>query len=293
MAVEPIITNEKEYKEYQDKLMEEEAAAIAHPTPTVQYEIPIGPERPSSFREKVETKARDIKEDVKRAPSKAYESIKSGIGNIKKNYEKNVEYERDRAETERKVKSSPEYIRRKAEHEFVMSEQSARRQASAPRRSSTRAAPSLITMGNYKPAYSGKSTSKGSGFGGVSYQPAFRGQMMNAPVNTPAPVRVFKLKSTHTNSFGSGAMPKIGNFGGSSLMPKIGGQGKKIETPKMGNFTFGSIPKIGGSITHKGSVKSIGLRTNIGVLGEIPKIEFGMNKKPIVKKKSKRRSKKR
>src|SRR5208282_6694721 len=98
MVVEPIITNEKEYAEYQRTLQEEEAAAVANPTPTVQYENPIGPKRPynpnqyespigperrPSFREKAETKLRNVGE-----------SIKSGIGNIKHNYEENVEYER-------------------------------------------------------------------------------------------------------------------------------------------------------------------------------------------------------
>lgn len=293
--VEPIVTNQKEYEAYQRTLQEEEAAAIAHPTPTVQYESPIGPERPPTFREKVETKARDIKEDIKRAPSKAYESIKSGIGKVKKKYEEDVEYERERAETERKVKSSPEYIKAKAQHELRMEEVRASRGSgggrAAPRRSSTRAAPSLITMGSYKPAYSGRSTLPGVGFSG-SYKSVYGGQHM-APAAPPVRVGI-KTAPIHITSFGSGAMPKIGNFVGSSIMPKIGGQGKKIETPKMGNFTFGAIPKIGGSITHKGSVKSMGLKTNIGVLGEIPKIGFGLKKKPPVKRKTtNRRSKKR
>jgi hypothetical protein len=305
MKVEPIATDKDAYDEYQREMQNEDMEAREHPTPTTQYESPIGPERPPTFREKIETKARDIKEDIKRAPSKAYESVKESIGKAKKQYEKNVEYERERAETERKVKSSPEYIRRKAEHEFIVEEQRARRSASAPRRrGSTISTPSLMTMGTYKPAYTGKSTSIGSGFGSGGYQPAFRGQVMAPPA--PAPARVVKThvhelksKPIKITTFGSGAMPKIGNFAGTSIMPKIGGGGKKIDMPRIGGISFGTIPKMGSSITHKGSVKSLGLKTNIGMLGETPtfklgetpKIGIGLKKKPVVKKKIKRSKK--
>ncbi len=293
MAVEPIITNEKEYEEYQRKQMEEEAEAIANPKATTQYESPIGPEREPSFRKKIESKARDISEGIKAAPGKAYEGIKTGVGNIKKNYEENVEYERKRARVEREVKSSPEYIKRQAEHELYMEEVRARKSASAPRRGSTKAVSSIVSVGTYKPAYSGRSTMPGIGFGG-GYQPAYRGQTMAAAKPVKSHVQKLKTAPIHITSFGSGAMPKIGNFGGISTLPKIGGHDKKIETPKIGGFSFGTIPKIGGSITHKGSVKSIGLNTNIGKLGEIPKIEFGMKKAPVKsKRKTKRRSKKR
>lgn len=284
MAVEPIITDQKEYEEYQRALQEEEAEAIAHPKPTTMYESPIGPERPPSFREKVESRAKDIKESIKRAPTRTYEKIKSGIGGIKKHYEEEVEYERKRAKTEREYKSSPEYIAHKAEHELKMEEMSARRQPS--RRGSTMATPSLITMGNYKPAYSGKSTVPRAVFGG-GYQPAYNGQMMSmetprvvkAPI-VKAPVKhTIKTQPIKITSFGSGAMPKIGTFG--SSIPKIGGGGKKIETPKIGSGLFNSIPKIGKTITHKGSIKSIDIKTNIGIIGEVPKIGLGLKKKPI------------
>jgi hypothetical protein len=287
-VVEPIATDTDAYEAF-EKRMENEARE--HPKSTVQYEKAIGPERPTvTFRERAETKARDIKESVKRAPGRAYESIKSGIGEIKRGYEEDVEYEKKRAKAEREVKASPEYITKKAEHALRMEELQARGGGrAAPRRGSIRAAPSLITMGSYKPAYSGRSTLPGVGFGG-SYKSAYGGQTMGVAV----PVRVgIKTAPIHITSFGSGAMPKIGHFAGSSLMPKMGGMGKKIEAPKIGNFTFGAIPTIGSTITHKGSVKSIGLKTNIGKLGEIPKIEFGLKKNPIKRKTTKRRSKKR
>jgi hypothetical protein len=279
--VEKIITDDKDaFEEYQREQLEAEEAARAYPTPTEQYESPIGPERPTptSFREKVETKARDIKEKVL-----------SKVGDIKKNYE------RKRAKTERDVKSTPEYLTKKAEHDLYMEEMRARSSGgsgrAAPRRSSTKAMPSLITMGGYKSAYTGKSTAPSVSFGG-GYKPAYTGQM---PMGVPRPVTISnkpmsKPKPIKITSFGSGAMPKIGNFSGSSLLPKIGGGGKKMETPKIG-FSFGATPKIGKSITHMGSVKSLGLKTNIGILGEIPKIGFGLKKK-TVKRKVKRKGRK-
>jgi hypothetical protein len=290
MKVEPIATNEDEYEKYQREQMEEDLEVRAHPKPTEQYEQPIGPERPqpTSFREKVESKAMDIKESIKSAPTRTYEKIKSGIGNIKKNYEEEVEYGRKRAKVEREVKSSPEYLSKKAEHELRMEEVRARSRPT-PRRGSTMATPSLIKMRNYIPAYSGKSTIPRAGFGG-NYQPAYTGQIMS--MGTPSVVKapVKKLTPVKITSFGSGAMPKMGNFGGSSLMPKIGGSGKKMETPKIG-FSFGEIPKIGKSITHKGSVRSIGFNTNINPIGDIPKIGFGLKKK-TVKRKVKRKGRK-
>jgi hypothetical protein len=289
--VEPIITNQKEYEDYQRRQMEEDEVARANPTPTQQYDSPIGPERPqpTSFRKKVESKAMDIKESIKSAPTRTYEKIKSGIGNIKKNYEEKVEYERKRAKVEREVKSSPEYLSKKAEHELHMEEVRVRSRPT-PSRGSTMATPSLITMGNYRPTYSGKSTIPRAGFGG-GYQPAYTGQIMS--MGTPSVVKapVKKLTPVKITSFGSGAMPKMGNFGGSSLMPKIGGGGKKIESVKIGSGLLGSIPKIGKLITHKGSPQSINVKTNIGILGEIPKFGFGLKKKAPVKRKTKRSKK--
>jgi len=294
--VEPIITNEREYDEYQRKQMEDDLEARENPTPTQQYDSPIGPERnynPNQYESPIGPSRHSFREKIESKIHGAGESIKSGIGNIKRNYEEGVEYERKRAKVEREVKSSPEYISKKAEHELRMEE--ARVRKSSPRRGSTMATPSLITMGNYRPAYSGKSTIPRAGFGG-GYQPAYTGQMMNLEVPrvvkssvVKAPVK--KLTPVKITSFGSGAIPKMGNFGGSSLMPKTGGMGNKLQTPSIGNFTFGEIPKIGKSITHKGSPKSINVKTNIGILGEIPKFGFGLKKSPI-KKKTKRGRKK-
>jgi hypothetical protein len=290
--VEPIITNEREYDEYQRKQMEDDLEARENPTPTQQYDSPIGPERnynPNQYESPIGPSRNSFREKIESKIHGAGESIKSGIGNIKRNYEEGVEYERKRAKVEREVKSSPEYLKKKAEHELYMEE--ARVRKSSPRRGSTMATPSLITMGNYRPAYSGKSTIPSARFGG-NYQPAYTGQIMS--MGTPSVVKApVKAKPVHVTSFGSGAMPKMGNFGGSSLMPKIGGMGKKLQTPSIGNFTFGEIPKIGKSITHKGSVKSIGSKTNIGVLGEVPKIQFGIAKKAPVKRRKTKRSKKR
>ena len=294
--VEPIITNQKEYEDYQRRQMEEDEVARANPTPTQQYDSPIGPERnynPSQYENPIGPSRPSFREKVESKIHGAGESIKSGIGNIKRNYEEGVEYERKRAKVEREVKSSPEYLKKKAEHELYMEE--ARVRKSSPRRGSTMATPSLITMGNYRPAYSGKSTIPRAGFGG-SYQPAYTGQMMNLEVPrvvkasvVKAPVK--KLTPVKITSFGSGAMPKMGNFGGSSLMPKIGGGGKKIESVKIGSGLLGSIPKIGKLITHKGSPQSINVKTNIGILGEIPKFGFGLKKKAPVKRKTKRSKK--
>jgi hypothetical protein len=280
--VEPIITNQKEYEDYQRRQMEEDEVARANPTPTQQYDSPIGPERPTkiSIREKVESKARGVKE-----------SILSKVGDIKKHYKEEAEYERKLAKAEREVKASPAYLKKKAEHELYIEELRARKQSVAPRRGSIKAMPSLITMGGYKSAYTGKSTAPSVSFGG-GYQPAYTVQI---PMGVVKPVRVTtkpvsKPKPVKITSFGSGAMPKMGNFGGSSLMPKIGGGGKKMETPRIGNF-FGEIPKIGKSITHKGSVRSIDLNTTIHPIGDIPKIQFGIVKKAPVKRKTKRSKK--
>ncbi len=284
--VEKIITDDKDaFEEYQREQLEAEEAARAHPTPTEQYESPIGPERPTptSFREKVETKARGIKEKVL-----------SKVGDIKKNYEENIEYERKRAKTERDVKSTPEYLTKKAEHDLYMEEMRARSSGgsgrAAPRRSSTKAMPSLMNFGQYKPAYTGRSTAPTVSFSG-GYKPAYTGQMGAARPVTIATKPMSKPKPIKITSFGSGAMPKIGNFSGSSLLPKIGGGGKKMETPKIG-FSLGATPKIGKSITHMGSIKSIGLNTNIGALGDIPKIGFVLKKKTVKRKTTRKGRKK-
>ena len=270
--VEPIITNEKEYENYQREQMEEDAEARAHPKATTQYESPIGPTRPpsTSFGEKFGVKISNFKE-----------GIKSGVGNIKRTYKENAEYNRQLRKRESELKSSPGYLKTKAEHDLYMEEIRARKQGSAVQRRGSISPASFISMGSYKPVYGGQS------IGGLSggYKSAYTGQMinLNAPVKQSVKAPVKKLTPVKITSFGSGAMPKMGNFGGSSLMPKIGGGGKKMESVKIGSGLLGSIPKIGKLITHKGSPQSINVKTNIGILGEIPKFGFGLKKKAPVK----------
>ncbi|MDD3645559.1 MAG: hypothetical protein PHR19_08540, partial [Bacteroidales bacterium] len=260
--VEPIATNEDDYDEYQRKMQEEDEEARAHPTPTVQYESPIGPERRPSFREKVESKARDIKENIKSAPGKAYETVKHEIGEIKRKHKENVEYEEEVERQERKVKSSPEYIKKKAEHSLYMEELRARKQSAAPRdHVNTKSA--NVTMGGYRSSYTGKSSvPRGGGFGGSyksaytgestnksvnfrgSYQPAYTGQMggvsrpttiskpMAKPISKPKLKPMPKPKPVKI-TMGGGSIPTIGIFG--SSIPKIGGGGKRFETPMIGS----------------------------------------------------------
>lgn len=297
--VEHIITDKDEFEEYQREQQREEADARAHPKSTEMYDYPIGPERPPkiSFREKLGTKSRDIKS-----------GISSKIGDIKKQYKENKEYEKRRSKTEREIKASPEYLKTKAEHDLYMEEIRARKQSAAPAGGHVNTKSATISIDGYRSAYSGRSTApRGGGFGG-SYKSAYTGQMWGSeprhivrhpvmhqtarqpertvvikhhPMTKPQPIRITPL--------GNGPIPTIGNFG--SSIPKVGGGGKKMETHRIGSGLLGSLPKIGKTIKHKGRVRSMSHKThssNIGYIpklkiGEVPKIGFGLKKRGMKK----------